>query len=273
VKADPGQIEQIIVNLVLNARDAMPMGGKLTIETANVDVDDATAPMCGVAPGRHVALTMRDTGIGMDEQTQSHIFEPFFTTKNQGLGTGLGLATVFGIVEQSGGHIRFHSESGRGATFQIYLPRVEEAVEAASPGAGLTDAPKGSEIVLLVEDEDMVRALARMILQENGYTVLECSKGDEALAISEHHQGPIHLMITDVVMPMMSGRELAERLAPLRPDMRVLYMSGYSDDAIVHYGVLEPGIAFLQKPFTGDTLIRKAQEVLDVPCKGKVAAA
>ncbi|MEX2262485.1 MAG: ATP-binding protein [Bryobacteraceae bacterium] len=262
VKADPGQIEQVIVNLALNARDAMPTHGKLTIETANVEMDPAAAHLHGVAPGQYVALSVTDTGSGMDKETQSHIFEPFFTTKAQGLGTGLGLSTVYGIVEQSGGHIEFHSEVGRGTAFTIYLPRAEEPVrKVASPE--VSPRLEGSETVLLVEDEDMIRSVARMTLERKGYTVLAAAHGEEALTIFQNYQDRIHLMLTDVAMPGMNGRELADRLAPTRPDMKVLFMSGHTEDAVVHYGVLAAEMWFLQKPFTPRSLIIKVREVLD----------
>ena len=264
VKADPGQIEQIIMNLAVNARDAMTHGGRLTLETANVELDAAYARKhVEACPGPHVMLALSDTGVGMDSKTQTRIFEPFFTTKGPRKGTGLGLAMVYGIVRQSGGNIWVYSEPGQGTTFKIYLPRIEEAIEPVHGGSPLTPPVRGRETVLLVEDEDAVRDLARDILQPRGYTVLEARHGAEALRISEQHPGPIHLMLTDVVMPEMTGRQLADRLSVLRPATKVLYMSGYTDNAVVHHGVLDPGTIFLQKPFTAAVLARKVREILD----------
>jgi PAS domain S-box-containing protein len=340
VKADPGQIEQVIMNLAVNARDAMQDGGRLMIRTANVRAGEAP-PLPGAASppaGPHVLLEVSDSGTGMDANTQAHLFEPFFTTKEPGKGTGLGLSTVYGIVEQSGGSVTVETDLGRGTTFRIYLPEVEAPVPAATvapsvvPGAAPPvarppqpvapppvsrpvqptvqptaqptvppvarpapapvtapppprvqpepvraaaapiepelvshDTPQRTETILLVEDALRVRAVVREILEMNGYNVLEARHGFEALEISERNQGPIHLMVTDVVMPQMSGRELAQRLQPLRPDMKVLYMSGYTDDAIVRHGVLGAGMAFLSKPFTPDALALKVSEVLDAP--------
>jgi len=265
VKSDPGQIEQIIMNLAVNGRDAMPQGGKLTIETTNVELDETYARKhVAVKPGPYVMLAVSDNGLGMDAETQSHLFEPFFTTKELGKGTGLGLSMVYGIVKQSGGNIWVYSEPGEGTVFKIYLPRVTEGVETWQPPINdQTEKLTGTETVLVVEDETVVRNLVRNILQRNGYTVLEANDGEEALRIAIRHEGTIHLMVTDVVLPKMSGRQLAERIAIIRSGMGVLYMSGYSDNAIVQHGVLDPGIAFLQKPFTPDALARKVREVLD----------
>jgi PAS domain S-box-containing protein len=264
VKADPGQTEQVIMNLAVNARDAMPIGGKLTISTANVTVSAPGRPEHTIPPGAYIVLTVTDTGVGMDAETRSRIFEPFFTTKEQGKGTGLGLSTVYGIVKQSGGYISLQSEPGMGASFEIYFPRVNEAVDAAADTSA-AQRRRGYETILLVEDEDGVRALTRQILQKHGYTVLETSHGGEALLACENHKDAIHLLLTDVVLSQMSGRELAQRLAQMRPEMKVLYMSGYSEDAIVQHGVLGTGTSFLQKPFNTETLITKVREILDAP--------
>jgi len=269
VKADPGQIEQVLMNLVLNARDAMPNGGRLTIETADVVLDtDYARTHVAVNPGRYVMLAVSDNGCGMDAETQARIFEPFFTTKDLGKGTGLGLSTVYGIVKQSGGNIGVYSEPGRGTTFRIYLPRIRKAPETVEPEEAREPLPRGSETILLVEDEAGVRTLAKTILQIQGYTVLDAAQGKDAFLLSGQHEGLIHLMVTDMVMPEMSGREVADRLKPLRPNMKVLFMSGFTDKALVHNGELDPGIAFLQKPFTPQTLARKVREVLDSPANG-----
>jgi len=262
VKADPGQLEQVIVNLVVNARDAMPDGGKLTIETSDVELTDGEAQHAGTRPGPTVVLAVTDTGTGMDAATQARIFEPFFTTKEQGKGTGLGLSTVYGIVQQSDGGISVHSAPGAGTTFKIYLPRIEESVEIAPSPEPRQRAGGGTETVLLVEDEDELRAVVLETLQMYGYTVLEAGHGGEAMLIAERYSGPIDLLLTDVVMPTMSGADLARRLAAVRLEMKVLFVSGYTDDAIVHHGVLEPGTAFLEKPFNPEQLVRRVREVL-----------
>nr|MBI3613345.1 PAS domain S-box protein [Nitrospirota bacterium] len=265
IKADPGQIEQVIVNLAVNARDAMPQGGRLTIETANVNVDaELLGKSSHVQPGFYVMLAVSDTGCGMDPHTQANMFEPFFTTKGRGKGTGLGLAMVYGIVKQSGGHILVSSEVGFGTSVKVYLPRVQEVVAAGSLQAA-DRSVNGSETVLLVEDEESIRKLLVRELRTVGYQVLEAGEGQEAVELCRRHAGPIHLLLTDVVMPQISGRELAERLASLRPDMRVLYMSGYTDDAIVRHGVQESDMAFVQKPFTSIQLLHKVRDVLDAP--------
>ena len=265
VKADPGQIEQVIVNLVVNSRDAMPQGGRLTVETANVELDEAYARRhVSVPPGQYVMLAVSDTGAGMDEATRSRVFEPFFTTKEPGKGTGLGLATVYGIVKQSGGDIRLYSEVGAGTTFKIYLPRVAETVSPPDPAAAPTaTVPRGDETVLLVEDEPEVRDLAREILEGSGYTVLQACDAQDAVFMAERHAGPIHLLLTDVIMPRQSGRALVERLRPLRPEMQVLYMSGYTNEAIVRHGVLDPDTQFIQKPFSPAGLGHKVRAAID----------
>jgi PAS domain S-box-containing protein len=267
VKADPGQLEQVIMNLAVNARDAMPNGGKLTLETGNVDLDEAyAADHYPARAGPFVLLAVSDTGIGMSEETQAHMFEPFFTTKEKGKGTGLGLATVYGIIKQSGGFIWVYSEVGHGTTFKLYLPRVEELAERASqPAQAPARAARGTETVLVVEDEAPVRSVARQVLERHGYTVLEAPSAEAALDITTRYSGTIHLLLTDVVMPGLNGRELASRLATLRPDARVIFMSGYTDDAVTRHGVLEPGSAYVQKPFTPDAIARKVREVLDRP--------
>ena len=266
VKADPGQIEQVIMNLAVNARDAMPNGGKLTLETANVSLDEGFARHhSGAQSGPHVMLGVSDTGVGMDQETQSHLFEPFFTTKEQGKGTGLGLSTVCGIVKQSGGTIWAYSEPGQGAAFKIYLPRVDVPADASKPATRRRDLPKGTETILIVEDAEGVRNLMQLILTRNGYTLLVAENGEQAFQRVEQHPGPIHLLLTDIVLPRMGGPEIAHRMRALRPGIRVLFTSGYTDRGVVENGVLESGIAFLQKPFAVDELCRKIREVLDSP--------
>jgi CheY-like chemotaxis protein len=267
VKADPGQIEQVIMNLAVNARDAMPRGGKLTIETANVSLDDNYARFhAPLKPGEYVMLAISDTGIGMDSETQSHIFEPFFSTKGP-KGTGLGLSTVYGIVKQSEGYIWVYSERDKGTTFKIYLPRVtatgEPLVLEAPMEAGRIDT--GREVVLLVEDETTLRGLVRQYLQNQGYTVLEAHSGAAALRIASYYSGPIHLLLTDVIMPGMNGHELAQQISTSRPDAKVLYMSGYTENVIGHNGTLDPGVNLLQKPFTLPALKTRVREALDTP--------
>ncbi len=264
VKVDPGQIEQVIMNLAVNARDAMPGGGTLTIETANVRIDEATPPSGRlIAPGAYVTLTMRDTGIGMDAATQTRIFEPFFTTKEQGKGTGLGLSTVYGIVKQSDGHILVDSKPGRGTAFVVYLPQATEEALPMPASSGSATAAGGTETILLVEDEEIVRSYIRTVLRQLGYVVLEASQGDEAMLFSDRYDGPIHLLVADMVMPGQSGPQVAERLVAARPGLKVLYLSGYTEHAAVRRGNFPSGTAFLPKPFTPDTLAQKVREILD----------
>ena len=265
VKADPGQIDQVIMNLAVNARDAMPHGGRLTIETANVTLGEGEfgwRPV--IEPGPYAMRAISDTGCGMTAEVKGRIFEPFFTTKEYGKGTGLGLSTVYGIVKQSGGYIFADSEPGKGTTFRIYLPPIasaeENRVEKTEPSLR---AAGGSETVLVVEDNEAVRSYVRSVLETQGYALMEADGSEAAVQLTEKHAGPIHLLLTDVVMPRMSGPELAARLRPQHPEAKVLYMSGYTDKAIVDHGVLDPGICFLQKPFVPETLLQKVREVLD----------
>ncbi|HSQ49842.1 MAG TPA: ATP-binding protein, partial [Nitrospiraceae bacterium] len=264
IKADPGQVEQVIMNLVVNARDAMPTGGRLTIETRNVTIgDEVRLDAVGVAPGSYVLLAVRDSGHGMDAETRSHLFEPFFTTKEKGKGTGLGLSTVYGIVKQSGGNVTVESAPGRGATFRIYFPRVAQEGREVAGAAETIDPVHGRETILLVEDEPAVRGLVHETLRLHGYTVLEARHGIEALLTSAKYVGPIHLLLTDVVMPQMSGPEVAEKILTVRPEIKVLYMSGYPDHPLFDQGGVSRQTGFLPKPFSPPALTQKVREVLD----------
>ena len=264
VKADPSQIEQVVLNLGVNARDAMPKGGKLVIRTENVRLDETTAPQiaASLVPGDYVVLSVTDTGAGMDDETKAHIFEPFFTTKGPGKGTGLGLATVYGIVRQTGGGISVESEPGKGSTFRIYLPLERAPVDYTRTPVPPLDKSENFETVLVVEDEEIVRDLVRDVLEEQGYHILCAVDGLEALKLAANFDGTIHLLVTDVIMPNMNGHELAAKLSTVRPDMKILYVSGYSDNDIGDHGVLDPRFELLQKPFTPQTLARKIHDVI-----------
>ncbi len=263
INADPGQIEQVLMNLVVNARDAMPQGGRLTVETSRVDFDAAYAGAhFSVQPGPYVMLAVSDTGSGIDAETQKHIFEPFFTTKEQGKGTGLGLSTVYGIVKQSGGNIWLYSEPGQGTVFKVYLPAALTGVQPAVTPERV-ELPRGNETILIVEDEPQIRSLAIECLAQHGYDVLSTSNGLEALQLIESLQRPIDLILTDVVMPKLSGRELSERVSTLQPSAKVLFMSGYTNDSVVNHGILDGAARFIQKPFTLDALVRRVREVID----------
>jgi nitrogen-specific signal transduction histidine kinase/ActR/RegA family two-component response regulator len=264
VNADPGQIEQVIMNLAVNARDAMSKGGKLTIETADVELDEEyTRAHIAVKPGAYVMLSVSDSGMGMTQEVRDRVFEPFFTMKEKGKGTGLGLSTVYGIVKQSGGNIWVYSEPGKGTTFKVYLPRVDEPLGEIKEKVVEEELPRGSETILIVEDGEDVLKLAGRILNRQGYTVLETTNGSEALRICKEEKQPIHLILTDVVMPQMSGRELIERCREVRQDFKAIYMSGYTDNTITHHGILEKGMNYIQKPFTIEILTRKVRQVLD----------
>jgi CheY-like chemotaxis protein len=271
IKADPGQIEQVIMNLAVNARDAMPKGGKLTITTANITIDEALLRnFPGLSPGPYVLLVVSDTGTGMSEEVKAHIFEPFFTTKPVGKGTGLGLATCFGIVKQSCGHIEVYSELGKGTTFRVYLPLAQNISEPIPVRKTVAPALGGTETVLLVEDEPAVRELAVATLRERGYQVMEAANGEEGLRVAQQHQGTIDLVLTDVVMPIMGGKKMADALLGTRPELKILFTSGYAEEAIGQHGVLRRGTAFLEKPYLTDTLVRRVREVLDEATVEKV---
>jgi CheY-like chemotaxis protein len=264
VKADPSQIEQVVMNLALNARDAMPHGGKLTVETSNVTLDGRYArEHQSVEPGKYVMLAVSDTGEGMTLETQARIFEPFYTTKEVGKGTGLGLSMVYGIVKQSGGYIWVYSEPGRGSSFKIYFPRMDARAEVLEPEKHVTKVQRGTETILLVEDDEQLRELSSSVLTNCGYNVLAASSPEQGLSICKMNADRIRLLVTDVVMPRMNGRQLAEQVLKLQPEMKVLYISGYTNNAIGHYGVLDPGLWFLAKPFTLSDLVAKVREVLD----------
>ncbi|MBK8478482.1 MAG: response regulator, partial [Opitutaceae bacterium] len=264
VKADPGQFDQVVVNLAVNARDAMPDGGRLTITTANIELNEAYCQRHpDVKPGSYVLLSVSDTGHGMPPEVQRRLFEPFFTTKPKGRGTGLGLAVIFGVVKQAGGTIEVDSAPGRGTTFKIHLPRLGEPAEKLARANASADLPRGHEAILLVEDDQSVRELAASILKRQGYKVLAAANGGEALLLAERRAEPIHLLLTDVVMPGMNGRELSERLLRIRPGLAVLFASGYTEDTIVHHGVLSESLHFIAKPYTLQAIAQKVRQVLD----------
>jgi CheY-like chemotaxis protein len=265
VLADPAQIEQVVMNLAVNARDSMPQGGRLTLETQNLMIDaEAARHQAAVVPGPYVRLIIADTGHGMSEEVQARAFEPFFTTKTRGKGTGLGLSTVYGIVTQSGGHVTVESQIDEGTAFSVVLPRTTDVVrEPASEVVPAVPIARGTEVILLVEDDDAVRSLVEEVLVVQGYSVIAAAEGQQALRLAGAREGPIDLLVTDVIMPRMSGRELADQLVDRRPGMRVLYMSGYTDDAIMHHGVLERPAFFLPKPFRPEQLATKVRRILD----------
>jgi two-component system cell cycle sensor histidine kinase/response regulator CckA len=266
VKVDSGQIEQVILNLAINARDAMQQGGKLIIETSNVELDEEySRTHVNFKAGTYVIVAVSDTGVGMSQEVLAQIFEPFFTTKEAGKGTGLGLSIAYGIVAQSGGHIQAYSEPGYGSTFRIYLPVTAETAETAPKRRRGEGMPRGTETILLVEDDQVVRNIVRTLLKGAGYVVFEAPNGADAIHIADDYGDTIHLLLTDIIMPGMNGKALAENLLSKRPGMRVIFASGYAEDVIVHYGILDPGIAFMQKPFTSRTLVSKVREVLDAP--------
>jgi CheY-like chemotaxis protein len=274
VKADVGQVEQVVLNLAINARDAMPQGGKLTIETGNAELDETIGTVhANAKPGRYVMLSVSDTGCGMDRETLNHIFEPFFTTKGPTKGTGLGLSTVYAIVEKAGGYIWVYSEPGKGARFKVYLPLIEDAAQPLAAGPDQFAAPRGTETILLVEDEEQMRVLMRTCLERGGYTVLHVPHGEAAIQMVSQHDGPIHMLLTDVVMPGINGRELAQSLSLSRPEMKVLYISGYTADLVAERGILQPEVAVLEKPFTKDALLWKVHEVLHSARLGKSTGA
>ena len=266
IRGDIGQLEQVIMNLAVNAQDAMPTGGALSLATASADIDEAYASRKrGVTPGRYVQITISDTGSGMDARTLENLFEPFFTTKEAGKGTGLGLSTAYGIVKQHGGNIWAYSEPGLGSSIKIYLPAAEDSKQAEAAASEKTPAPDqgGSETILIAEDDLQVRNLALTVLKRKGYTVLSASNGAEALEKLKAHKGPVHLLLTDVIMPDSNGKELYKQIADIRPDIRVLYMSGYTDDALARHGIVDSRVNFIEKPFSVKFLAAKVRTVLD----------